>query len=229
MQSDAAVNVAFCVPAADKSAARLPSSRPGRVQQIKSAFVVVRRQKRLFGGPNEQIQFLATSSAGNWLLSSARHAAARQTCGEEMIVRIYRVKFKHALHAVLISAGVSTEIQTEFAAAIPVSDESDDQGQSKPKSRAAAECVRCPDMSDQLTENIKALDHNIINIVVTNEKADTVIEPTDKVKNTKIKESIVCGCGGHYVNRNKTRHMKTKRHLDYEGKHILPENQTIIA
>jgi hypothetical protein len=73
-------------------------------------------------------------------------------------------------------------------------------------------------MGDQLTENIKALDDNIINIVVTNEKVDTVHEPTDKTKNTKIKESIVCGCGGHYVNRNKTRHMKTKKHLGYEEK-----------
>ena len=77
-------------------------------------------------------------------------------------------------------------------------------------------------MGDQLTENIKALDDNIINIVVTNEKVDTVNEPTDKTNTKKNKESIVCGCGGHYVNRNKTRHMKTKKHLNYEEKATQP-------
>ena len=45
-------------------------------------------------------------------------------------------------------------------------------------------------MGDQLTENIKALDDNIINIVVTNEKVDTVNEPTDKTNTKKIRNQL---------------------------------------
>jgi prefoldin subunit 5 len=81
-------------------------------------------------------------------------------------------------------------------------------------------------MGDQLTENIQALDKNINNIEEINDKIDTVIELTDKMNNLKIQETIVCGCGGHYVNRNKTRHMKTKKHLDYEEK-VLSSSPSI--
>jgi hypothetical protein len=62
-----------------------------------------------------------------------------------------------------------------------------------------------------------------INVVETlNDKIDTVIDCVVDISEKKKKpinqESIACECGGHYVNRNRTRHVKTAKHQNYISK-----------
>jgi len=90
-------------------------------------------------------------------------------------------------------------------------------------------------MSDQRAEDTEvminlgiALDEGTNTIEVNgavdaiNDKIDTVIdsviELSEKPKNYIYKTTILCECGGSYVPRNKTRHMKTIKHLNYFAK-----------
>jgi hypothetical protein len=54
------------------------------------------------------------------------HAAARQTCGEKNDRADLQGEIQACITCCIEFRWMSTEIQTEFAAAIPVSDESDD-------------------------------------------------------------------------------------------------------
>jgi hypothetical protein len=93
-------------------------------------------------------------------------------------------------------------------------------------------------MSDQRAEDAEvminlgiAIDEGINKIEVNdavetiNDKIDTVIdsviELSEKPKNYIYKTTILCECGGSYVPRNKTRHMKTIKHQNYCNKSTL--------
>ena len=86
-------------------------------------------------------------------------------------------------------------------------------------------------MSDQRAKDTEvlinlgiALDEGINTIEVNdaveanNDKIDTVIHLSENLKKCELRESIACECGGSYVPRNKTRHMKTVKHLNYFAK-----------
>ena len=83
-------------------------------------------------------------------------------------------------------------------------------------------------MSDQRAEDTEVMINLGIALEVNgaveaiNDKIDTVIdsviELSEKPKNYIYKTTILCECGGSYVPRNKTRHMKTIKHLNYFAK-----------
>jgi len=78
-------------------------------------------------------------------------------------------------------------------------------------------------MSDQRAEDAEVM----INLGIALDEGTNTIEVIDtrpgpasgeNLKKCELKESIACECGGSYVPRNKTRHMKTIKHLNYFAK-----------
>ena len=50
---------------------------------------------------------------------------------------------------------------------------------------------------------------------------DCVIDISKKQKNHTTKDSILCECGGHYVARNRTRHIKSAKHPNHYNKDAI--------
>ena len=75
-------------------------------------------------------------------------------------------------------------------------------------------------MSEEKADNLesqalKALDEQIITVEEIKNKIDDIIDVAEKKKKTIHQDSITCECSGRYILRNKTRHMKSSKHMLY--------------
>ena len=83
-------------------------------------------------------------------------------------------------------------------------------------------------MSEEKADNLesqalKALDEQIITVEEIKNKIDDKIDVAEKKKKAIHQESIKCECGGRYVTRNKTRHIKSSKHILYLTKNPISE------
>jgi uncharacterized protein YllA (UPF0747 family) len=73
------------------------------------------------------------------------------------------------------------------------------------------------------SEALKVLDEQIITVEEIKNKIDDIVDVAEKKHKTAHQESIKCECGGRYVPRNKTRHIKSSKHILYLTKNPISE------